>query len=132
MRRTLKIAAKFVISLVVMTIVCTAVWELVAYRVYDCTDAFGFDYWQPGNWVHGRIAVVQQVAHHRSMSEPDAVKEGWNVADLWHLWYSFVLVSFVAGILLAFVPWIPRRRRLTQPNNALQPATTAPPGLTDT
>lgn len=110
MCRALEFAAKFVIALVVTTIVCTIVWQgVVNERLYDCTDAAGFDYWQPGNWVHGHVAVVHQVVHGRSMSEPDTIKEGWSVGRLWHLWYSFVVSSFVASILLAFVPWIPRR-----------------------
>jgi hypothetical protein len=96
-----KIAAKFVISMIVMTIVCTFIWELVADRLYDCTDAFGFDYWQPGNWVHGHIAVVHHVVHGRSMSEPDTIKEGWSVRGLWYLWYSFVFGSVFVSIVLA-------------------------------
>jgi hypothetical protein len=100
MRHAVKIAAKFLMSLVLMTVVCTVAWEVVNKRLYDCTDAFGFDYWQPGNWVHGDVAVVQQVGHHRSMSEPDTIKEGWSVVRLWRLWYSFVVMSVVASIFL--------------------------------
>jgi hypothetical protein len=46
MHRTRRIAAKFVVSFVVMTIVCTIGWKkFVGDRLYDCTDAFGlFDY----------------------------------------------------------------------------------------
>src|SRR5260370_40449329 len=109
MRHVFKIVVKFLVSLVLMTIVCTAGWEVVNQRLYDCTDAFGFDYWQPGNWVHRDIAVVHQVVHHRSMSEPDTIKEGWTVSRLWTLWYLFVSISFPASALVAFVPWNPRR-----------------------
>ena len=116
MRHALKILAKFLVSLILMTIVCTVAWELVNERVYDCTDAFGFDYWQPGNWVHRNVAVVRQVVHHRSMSEPDTIKEGWSVAGLWRLWYSFAASSVVASVLLAFLPWIRRRCRPSPTN----------------
>ena len=110
MRRIFKSVAKFVIVLIVMTIICTIVWEFVGNRLYDCTDASGFDYWQPGNWVHGKALVVHQVVHHRSMSEPDTIKEGWSVTGVWCLWYVFVVLSLVVGVLLAPTPWIPRRR----------------------
>src|SRR6266436_3727036 len=112
MCHTFVIVAKFIGSLVATTIVCTVVWqEVVNQRLYDCTDAFGFDYWQPGNCVHGDVAVVDRVVHHSSMSEPDTIKEGWSVTRLWHLWYSFVVVSLVASIFLALVPWFPSRWR---------------------
>lgn len=111
MNRAVKNVAKFLTSLVVMTIVCTAAWEVVNERLYDCTDSIGFDYWQPGNWVHREVAVVQQVIHHRSMSERDTLKDGWSVAELWRLWYSFVGSSVVASIVITFLPWIPRRWR---------------------
>jgi hypothetical protein len=111
---TLKIATKFVVSFFLMTIICTIVWqEVVNERLYDCTDAFGFDYWQPGNWVHNAgghpVLAVHQVVHHRSMSEPDTIKAGWSVTDLWYLWYSFVVISLVVSTLLALVPWTPKR-----------------------
>ena len=109
MHRALKIVAKFLASLVLMTIGCTAAWEVVNERLYDCTDALGFDYWQPGNWVHRDVALVQHVVHHRSMSEPDTIKEGWSVARLWALWYLFVSLSIAASIVLGFMPWNPRR-----------------------
>ena len=55
MRLALKILVKFVVAFVFMTTVCTVVWEgVVNGYLYDCTDAFGFDYWQPGNWVQCR------------------------------------------------------------------------------
>lgn len=118
MRRALKIIVKFLVSVVLTTIVCTAAWEVVNERLYDCTDAFGFDYWQPGNWVHGHVAVVYHVVHHRSMSEPDTIKEGWSVARLRSLWYLFVSLSLAVSIILGFVPWNPRRWRRPRANPA--------------
>ena len=113
MNRAIKIVARFLMSLVVMTIICTAAWEVVSERLYDCTDSLGFDYWHPGNWVHRDVAVVQQVVHHRSMSEVDTIKDGWSVAGLWCLWYSFVASSVVASVVITFLPWITRRWRPT-------------------
>jgi hypothetical protein len=111
MRCALKIVGKFLVSLILTTIVCTAAWEVVKERLYDCTDGFCLDYWQPGSWVHGHVAVVQHVAHHRSMSEPDIIREGWSVPRLRTLWYLFVSLSLAVSIILGFVPWNPRRWR---------------------
>jgi hypothetical protein len=120
MRRALKIFAKFAAALAIMTIISTAVWqEVVRETIYDCTDAFGFDYLQPGTWVHGDAAAVHQVVHHCSMCEPDTLKEGWAVSRLWSLWYLFVLVSFAASILFALVPSNPKRWRITRAKNRM-------------
>jgi len=109
MNHAIKPAASFLVSWVVMTIVCTAVWGVVSEGLYDCTDSIGFDYWHPGNWVHGDVAVVQQVVHHRSMSEPDTIQQGWSMARLWSLWYSFVSFSVVASMIITISPRIWRR-----------------------
>src|ERR1043165_4468011 len=101
---------KFAISLIVTTIICTTLWqEVVNENLYDCTDAFGFDYWEPGHWVHGNFITVNHIIHHRSMSEPDTIKEGWTMPRLWQLWYSFVLASVATSLLLACIPWVPKR-----------------------
>jgi hypothetical protein len=55
----LKATIKFCVALIALTIINTAIWqELVDGRLYDCTDAFGFDYWQPGDWIHNPVSVV--------------------------------------------------------------------------
>jgi hypothetical protein len=107
-------AAKFVTALIVTTIGCTIIWqEFVNEGLYDYTDAFGFDYLQPGNWVHNLpdnpVATVHQVIHHRPMSEPDTIKEGWTVTRLWHLWFAFLTVSIVVSALLSRLSWTPGR-----------------------
>ena len=84
--------------------------------LYDCTDDNLIGFWTPGNWIHGSpkdptllpILAVDKVIHGRSMSEPDTIKKGWTVRDLWLLWYSFVVVSFVFSALLAKAPWVLR------------------------
>ncbi|MCX6923229.1 MAG: hypothetical protein NT154_08480 [Verrucomicrobia bacterium] len=104
----LKTIAKFVIVLAVMTVIFSMIWgELVTDRLYNCTDAVGFDYLQPGNWVHGQVAFVSHVVVGRSMSEPDTIKEGWSVAGLWGLWLSFFVFSLVVSVLLARKAWVP-------------------------
>ncbi len=100
------LAIKFLVSLLVMTVVCTEVWDnVVNERLYDCTDAVGFDYLRPGDWVHGQIKTVPQVIHGRSMSEPDTILKGWTVRRLWLLWAVFVMTSVVLSAALAVMPW---------------------------
>jgi len=100
-----KIAAKFVVSLIVMSIVCTMVWqEFVTDKVYNCTDDGWLAYLRAGGWVHNAI-VVHQVVAGRSMTEPDTIRDGWSTTGLWCLWYSLVV-----SLWLALVPWIPSRR----------------------
>lgn len=108
MNSTLKIAGKFLLTLPVMTVLCTVAWQqFVADTLYDCTDAGWLDYLSPGHWVHNPVPVAH-VAHSRVMSEPDTIRAGWSLAGLWTLWYSFVGVSVVASLLLARMSWIPR------------------------
>jgi hypothetical protein len=107
MRRIFKIAAKFVIAMIALSFVFAMVWQgLVANRLYDCTDAFGFDYLQPGNWVHHPIPAKVIVAN-RSMSEPDTIKEGWSMKRLWILWGTSVVISLAIGVRLTWMRWIP-------------------------
>lgn len=101
--------ARFIVVLVAMTVIISVIWsELITDRLYNCTDAVGLDYLQPGNWVHGRIAFASHVVAGRSMSEPDTIKKGWSVAGLWGLWLSFLLFSLVVSVLLARKTWISR------------------------
>jgi len=101
---------KLVTSLVVMLILCTIGWSLLASGLYDCSDENMFGFLRPGDWVHEwnghPVVVVQQIIHGRSMSEPDTIKQGWSVTGLWCLWYSFVGASVVLSLLLAGKPWI--------------------------
>jgi hypothetical protein len=109
---TTSIAVKFVLSLVVMTIVCTLVWqETVAEWLYDCTDDNMLGFFRPGDWVHfyHGVVYVPKVVHDRSMSDPDVMKTGWSMTGLWCLWLMFVLASSVASVLLARMHWMPRR-----------------------
>src|SRR6266516_1365694 len=106
MVRRLKSLARFVISLVVMTVACTIIWqEFVAERLYDCSDDHMLRFLRPGDWVHHPVAA-HRVVPARTMSEPDTIKEGWNVTGLWCLWSLFFAVSLVVSIGLARVRWV--------------------------
>jgi hypothetical protein len=109
----IKSLAKFITALFVMSILCTVVWQFVGSKLYDCTDDGFLGFTRPGDWVHPfgghPVSVVYQIVHGRSMSEPDTIKEGWSVAGLWRLWYDFVLLSLGISMLLAWIPWTPRR-----------------------
>ena len=108
-----KSAAKFVIVMLVMTVVCTFVWqEFVTDKLYNCTDPGWLDFLSPGDWVHvhdGKPVAFVPVIVGGLMSDPDTIKNGWSIARLWHLWYSFVAVSVVISILLARIRWIPKQ-----------------------
>ena len=100
---------KFVAAFVCCTIACTIAWEyLVKDRLYNCTDDLPFDYLQPGQWVH-QPATVPHVVRAHSMSEPDTIKQGWNITRLWYLWFSVIGGSLALSTLLAWMPWIPRK-----------------------
>ena len=121
MFRKLKSAAKFASVMIAMTIVCAIAWqEGVAEYLYDRTDSVPGDFSRPGDWVHSfggySIVPVQHVVHGRSMSEPDTIKAGWGMVDLWLLWLSFVGVSVAVSFFLARKRWLPGTG--TMPNNA--------------
>jgi hypothetical protein len=99
---------KFAYVMFLMTIVCASIWGgVIDDHLYHCTDAVGLDYFQPGNWVHGRIEYVKKIDVHRSMSEPDTIKDGWNVPGLWCLWLGLFGASLAVSHLLARVRFFP-------------------------
>lgn len=107
----LKMAAKFLLTLTVTTILCAVVWQrFVTETLYHCTDALWLDFLRPGHWVHEPVVSVAQVVRSRSMSEPDTIRAGWSMAGLWSLWYSWIGVSVVVSVLLACAPWISKQR----------------------
>jgi hypothetical protein len=108
--RLLKAIVEFLLTFIVMTVVCALVWGgVIAERLYDCTDSGWLEYLSPGHWVHQPVAV-QQVVHGRSMTEPDTIRQGWNVAGLWCLWCSFIGASLLVSILVACKPLVPKWR----------------------
>jgi hypothetical protein len=124
MIRNLKSAAKFAIVMLVMTIVCTIIWQqFVAEYLYDCTDSLPADFLRPGDWVHAfggnAIVSVRHIVHGQSMSEPDTIKTGWSMADLWLLWFLFNGVSVTISIFLARRRWF--ADRTTMLNRSLEP-----------
>jgi hypothetical protein len=100
--RVFKGVATFVVVFAMATVIFTMIWgAFVTDRLYNCTDAVGLDYVQPGNWVHGQVAFVRDVRAGRSMTEPDTIKEGWSRAGLWALWLTFFGCSVVVSALAA-------------------------------
>jgi hypothetical protein len=125
MPRIVKVMMKFCVVFFAATIICTVLWQYTAADLYDCTDdGFPPGYLAPG-WIHDlpqqSIKTVPQVVHGRSMSEPDTIKEGWDVPRLWRLWYAFFVTSLVASFTFAWVPWGPRH----QTKQANEPSSTA-------
>jgi hypothetical protein len=110
MPKIFRILTKFIITLIVMIIVCTMAWDsFVNNKIYNCTDGGALDFWFPGDWVHSHdglpIMIVNHIVAGRSMNEPDTIKAGWSPTGLWCLWYTFVLVSIVVSILSARKSW---------------------------
>jgi len=94
----------FFTVLLVCAVCCTVVWDkLVADKLYNCTDAIGFDFLHPGHWIHGNYITVPQIVTGRSMSEPDTFKQGWSIPKLWLLWCSFTVTSVAVSALLTFL-----------------------------
>ena len=84
--RVFGIGVKFLVSMIVMTIICSIVWDkFVDGKIYDGTfddDTFlSSGYLNPGWWVSDRdnypIAIVPEIVSHHSTYEPDKIKEGW-------------------------------------------------------
>lgn len=117
---------KFSLSLVVMVVVCTNVWDnVIMENLYNCTDDNMFGFLTPGDWVgaFGTFPVVQvdHITHNaQSMSDPDTIRRGWTVTDLWLVWLAFVAVSLIISIGLAWLPGTPRPLRSDAPKPALQ------------
>jgi hypothetical protein len=124
MLQMLKTGAKFVITLLVMTVACTIAWEVfVNGTLYNCTDPGWLDFLSLGDWVHfdHGVVYVPHIVTDRPMSDPDTLKQGWSVARLWYLWCSFVAVSLFLSVSLARVPWIPGNCDKPQQDAAPQP-----------
>jgi hypothetical protein len=72
------------------------------------------DFLHPGDWVHNINGHPATVVRHVVIGptnglDTDTIKAGWSVSRLWSLWYSFVAVSLVISILLAWIRWTPER-----------------------
>jgi hypothetical protein len=114
--RRLRIGVKFVVSIIVMTIICAIFWQdFITEYLYDNTDDNMAGFLEPfyGDFWIGQggfpVVAVQHVVHGRSMSDPDEIKVGWSIPKLLCLWSSFVVVALAISIMLARVPWIPRQ-----------------------
>ncbi|HTV40064.1 MAG TPA: hypothetical protein VMF08_05790 [Candidatus Sulfotelmatobacter sp.] len=109
-------AVKFVVSMLLMCVICTIAWEaVVAENLYNDTDDNSLGFLTPGQWVSnwdGQHPIVQvdHIVHGGSMSDPDTIKRGWTIADLWFLWFGFIGVSVIFSLGLAWLPWMPGER----------------------
>ena len=94
-------AFAFLAALLLLSAACAALWGgCVSNVVYNCTDDAGwFDFFTPGNWVHGKVAYVSAVKTGRSMSEPDQVLGIFGILGLWAIW-TFLFAASV-GVSLA-------------------------------
>ena len=106
MRYFFKCAFKFLLIFFVATIINTIAWDtLINGKLYNCTDAIGFDYLHPGDWVHNwDDHVIETVAHvvpDGDMSHPDTIEEGWTIGRLWYLWDAFFALSIIISTALA-------------------------------
>jgi len=114
MSRALKIAFKFAIVFLLMTVLNTVVWERTAGNLYDCTDATPPGYLEPGHWVDAfdghPVAVVAKIVHGRSMSEADTIKAGWSERRLLGLWFVFFAFHLLVSTVLACLRWLPEAR----------------------
>lgn len=121
MARALVSFGVFVISLLIMGLVCTGAWDgFVNGKLYYCTDGGTMDFIFFGDWVHGPESVSQVVP--RPMEQPDEIKTGWSITGLWCLWSAFVFASVLVSSLFAWLFW-----RATSPKK--QPAPDAGTGI---
>ncbi len=120
--------AKFALSFLVMTVICANVWNnVVQENLYNSSDdeLAPFDFFDPGDWVDDSdgsrpIVTVNHITHNsQSMNDPDTIKKGWTVADLWLIWFSLVAVSLITSIVLAWTPRLPKRLKDDLPTPAL-------------
>lgn len=110
-RRIIAGVVKFVVSMLVMTIVCEWAWgTYVTGKIY-CDSDSDFGYLTPGNWVNNwdghPIAVVHQIPAVRQYGDPDVIIEGWSVTGLWCIWIIFFGISLFVSIVFAWMQWIP-------------------------
>ncbi len=106
-----KYLLKAVVAAIILTIPMSMAWEAIfPGRIYFCMDEVGFDYLQPGNWVHGEIEVVDDVASasSRPMSDPDVILRGWTTGRLWMTWSMMFGSSVIIALLIARLRWLSR------------------------
>ena len=101
---------KFTATLFFTTVITTMVWEhFVEDHIYSCSDgvmcypipadllALTHDEWP--------LKFVPEIVRPTSMSDPDLIKEGWTVGELWILWAVFLNLSLAISTTLASRPW---------------------------
>ena len=117
MHRIAKYLLKAVVAVIILTIPMSIAWEaFFPGRIYFCTDEVGLDYFHPGNWVHGEIEFVDDVASasSRSMSDPDVILRGWTTERMRMAWSTMLGTSVIIAFLIARFRW---RSRSPLPQN---------------
>jgi hypothetical protein len=108
-RRIIAGVAKFVFSMLVMTIICEFAWETCVVGKIYCDSDEDFGYLTPGNWVSNwdghPIAIVHQIPAVRQYGDPDVIIEGWSITGLWCIWIIFFGISLFVSIVFAWVQW---------------------------
>jgi hypothetical protein len=102
--------AIFCVAMLTMTIVCTILWDdYLNGTVYACSDGGDWEYlildWSTIGNGNFPAVVVPRIHDLTSMNDPDELKEGWSVARLWSVWYSFLGGSIAVSLLAAGFPW---------------------------
>ena len=102
---------KAVVAAIILTIPMSIAWDAIfPGRIYFCTDEVGFDYFQPGDWIHGEFEFVDDVstASSRAMSNPDVILRGWTTGRLWITWGMMFGSSVIIALLIARFRWLSR------------------------
>jgi hypothetical protein len=106
-------AATFLVALLGCTVICILVWgDLVAGKLYNCTDSVPFDFLNPGDWVHGNYVTVPIINPSDPMDKPDSIKEGWSIPKLWFLWWAFVFASIAFSASLTYLTFRSRKSKI--------------------
>jgi len=104
---------RFIATFATCTAIAAIIWQMAfPGKIYHCTDATGFDYLSPGDWVHGEWASVEVIETHQDMTKPDTIKMGWTPAKLWWVWLGMVGTSAAASVFVAARAKKPAHRSL--------------------
>jgi hypothetical protein len=84
------------------SIAMNVVWEnMLAGRVYHCSDDVDFGFFTPGNWVHGTVTHVDAIDTPRPMSGPEVILRGWSEKKIWVIWSG---MAFILSLLSVIIP----------------------------
>lgn len=103
----LAIALKTLALLAPALLLMNLLWDAVfPGKIYYCSDVpvDGFDFFQPGAWVHEPMAVVDTIDPERPwVHGGDAIRRGWDMKMLWLAWGAFCAAAVVLSFAAAWV-----------------------------